>query len=105
MPNEREPQYRLIDPSASEPVSRPSASTHPLGHALQSPTIVAISQSELEYGDGRQHAVCSSSSLGLLADTDLSPRERRLLSKYLTPRLGLDDGLWWPIDELGPYLD
>jgi hypothetical protein len=79
-------------------VSVPTSWSH-----FDSPSIAAISEKTDEYGDGSYPFVPSASSESLVADRDLSPRDRRYYSEFLLPRTGSDGQLWWPVDELPPY--
>jgi hypothetical protein len=81
----------------------PSASIQLSQNFFDSPSIVAISEKTDEYGDGSCPFIPSASSDGLVADRDLSPRDRRYYSEFLTPRIGSDGQRWWPVDELPPY--
>src|SRR5687767_14680805 len=104
MKEERSAQH-LVHSHSTSPVTPPEIVSPPRSVTFDSPTLTALSQSEAEYGDGSQPLVTSSTSLDLVADSDLYPIERRRLRKYLTPRMGNGGKLWWPVDELGSYLD
>lgn len=84
------------------PRTAPHAHTHPFSTAL-SPTARALAHVLEDYGDGSPPDCPPVMPENWVCDQDLTPKQRRELQQYLTPRSVGGCSLWWDLSELPPF--